>query len=285
MKTYLNMLQHVLDNGTKRGDRTGTGTTSVFGYQMRYDLQDGFPIVTTKRVWWRGVAEELLWFISGSDNKKELQARGISIWDEWGNDETGDLGPVYGYQWRSWPFIDLGDQVGYGGGDVGVYHAQRLALDQVANVVMSLQHNPESRRHIIATWNASQISEMALPPCHGLVIQFYVREGSYLDCHMYQRSADAFLGVPFNISSYALFTHMMAQVVGLEPGEFIHSFGDLHIYDNHRDQVQEQLSRNPKALPTLRLNPDIDDIDDFTFEDITLEGYTHHPAIKAPVAI
>lgn len=267
MRTYLDLVQHVLDNGTEKGDRTGTGTLSVFGYQCRYDLQEGFPIVTTKRVWWRGVVEELLWMLSGSSNKFDLASKGISIWNEWGNDETGDLGPVYGFQWRSWPKPD---------GE---------SLDQLNRVINSLRNNPESRRHIMTTWNAGQIEEMALPPCHGVVSQFYVREGKYLDCHMYQRSGDVFLGVPFNFSSYSLLTHMIAQVVGLEPGEFIHTLGDAHIYSNHMDQVREQLTREPLPLPTLRLNPDITDIDDFTFDDIELIGYKHHPAIKAPVAV
>lgn len=267
MRTYLDLVQHVLDHGEERGDRTGTGTISVFGYQSRYNLQEGFPIVTTKRVWWRGVVEELLWMLSGSGNKFDLEAKGITIWSEWGNDETGELGPVYGVQWRTWPTLEGN------------------TLDQLGRVIEGLQNNPESRRHVMSTWNAGQIDEMALPPCHGVSVQFYVRKGKYLDCHMYQRSGDVFLGIPFNISSYSLLTHMIAQVVGLEPGEFIHTIGDAHIYSNHLDQVREQLTRDPLPLPTLRLNPEITDIDDFTFDDIELIGYKYHPAIKAPVAV
>lgn len=283
MKQYHELLEHVLENGTDKGDRTGTGTRSVFGYQTRYDLSEGFPMVTTKRTWWRGVAQELLWFLSGSTNKFELQDRGVSIWNEWGDDDTGELGPVYGYQWRSWPFVDLGKRVDESSGDIGVYHAQRHAVDQIENVIESIKHNPNSRRHIVSAWNVGQVEQMALPPCH-ILFQFYVADGK-LSCQLYQRSADAFLGVPFNIASYSLLTHMIAQVCGLEVGEFIHSFGDLHIYSNHMDQVYEQLSRDPYDLPTLKLNPEITDIDDFTYDDLELVDYKHHPAIKAPVAV
>lgn len=266
MKTYLDMLQHVLDNGTDGGDRTGTGTRSVFGYQARYDLQKGFPLVTTKRVWFRGIVEELLWMLRGSTDVTELEDRGITIWSEW-KGEDGTIGEGYGRQFRA--HLD---------------HEGNNTIDQVAEVIESLRQNPDSRRHVISLWNPADMRRTTLPCCHGTVIQFNVR-GAYLDCQMMQRSADCFLGVPYNIASYSLLTHMIAQVVGLEPGHFVHTLGDLHIYSNHMDQVLEQLSREPKPLPTLRLNPDIDAIDDFTYEDIELIGYEHHPAIKAPVAV
>jgi thymidylate synthase len=277
MRQYLDLLEYVLENGSEKGDRTGTGTLSTFGYQNRYDLSEGFPIVTTKRVWWRGVAEELLWFLSGSTNKFDLQERGVSIWDEWGDDETGELGPVYGYQWRSWPkYIRERRAVPY-------FAYSTRPIDQIANVIESIKTNPNSRRHIVSAWNAAQIEEMALPPCH-ILFQFYVDDGK-LSCQLYQRSADAFLGVPFNIASYALLTHMIAQVCDLEVGTFVHSFGDLHIYQNHLEQVRTQLAREPKHLPTLMLNPKIKDIDGFTYEDINLVGYKHDPKITAPVAV
>lgn len=267
MKTYLELLEHVLENGVERDDRTGTGTISVFGYQNRYDLQEGFPIVTTKRVWFRAVVEELLWMLRGSVDVSELEDKGITIWSEWAG-EDGTIGEGYGRQFRD--HLD---------------HEGDNTIDQVAEVIEALKQNPDSRRHIISLWNPADMRRTTLPCCHGTVVQFYVRDGEFLDCHMYQRSADAFLGVPFNISSYSLLTHMVAQVVGLEPGEFIHSFGDLHIYQNHVDQIKEQLSREPKDLPTLELNPDIVDIDEFTWDDVELEGYEYHPHISAPVAV
>lgn len=262
MDTYLKSLRHVLENGSDRGDRTGTGTRSVFGMQTRYDLTQGFPATTTKRLWFKGVVHELLWFLKGETNIAYLQENKVKIWDAWA-DEDGELGPVYGQQWRSW-------------GSSGV--------DQIKQIVKSLRDNPESRRHIVSAWNVADIDKMALPPCH-LLFQFYVREGKYLDCQLYQRSADMFLGVPFNIASYSVLTHMLAQVCGYTAGEFVHTIGDAHIYSNHFDQVEEQLSREPMELPTLWLNPEIKDIDDFTFEDIRLEGYRSHPTIKAPIAV
>ena len=264
MKQYLDLLRHIRENGVYKSDRTGVGTQSVFGYQMRFNLEDGFPLLTTKKVHLRSIIHELLWFIAGDTNIKYLHDNKVSIWDEWA-DENGDLGPVYGHQWRSWPTPDGGH------------------IDQLKNVVESLKHNPDSRRHIISAWNVAEVDRMALPPCHTL-FQFYVAEGR-LSCQLYQRSADTFLGVPFNIASYALLTMMMAQVCGYKPGDFVHTFGDVHIYRNHFDQVAEQLGRTPRPLPTMKINPDVKDIFDFKYEDFTLEGYDPWPAIKAPVAV
>lgn len=299
MKQYLDLLQHVLDHGTERLDRTGTGTVGVFGYQMRFDLSEGFPALTTKKLHLRSIIHELLWFLRGDTNIKYLKDNGVSIWDEWA-DENGDLGPVYGSQWRSWPD-------GKGG-----------TIDQIANVVRQIKENPYSRRLLVTAWNPAEIEEMALPPCHCL-FQFYVEPSSTsgqvtkllsdqeasaslshpatqshshpqasrgrLSCQLYQRSADIFLGVPFNIASYALLTMMMAQVCGLEPGEFVHTFGDAHIYKNHLDQVRLQLTRDPRPLPTMRINPAVKDIFDFKYEDFTLENYNPHPHIKGEVSV
>lgn len=264
MQNYLDLLRHVMENGTAKTDRTGTGTKSVFGYQLRYDLQKGFPLVTTKKVHTKSIIHELLWFLKGETNIKYLKENGVSIWDEWA-DENGDLGPVYGYQWRSWP-------------DYNGKH-----IDQISQVVETLKKNPDSRRIIVSAWNVAQLDEMALMPCHAL-FQFYVADGK-LSCQLYQRSADLFLGVPFNIASYALLTMMLAQVCDLELGEFIHTFGDAHIYNNHFEQVELQLSRETRPLPTMKINPDIKNIFDFTFEDFKLENYDPHPTIKAPVAV
>lgn len=264
MKQYLNLLEDIMENGTFKGDRTGTGTKSVFGRQIRFDLSEGFPLVTTKKVHLRSIIYELLWFLSGSTNIKYLNDNGVTIWDEWA-DENGDLGPVYGHQWRSWPTPDGG------------------TIDQIANLVESLKNNPNSRRHIVSAWNVAEVDHMALPPCHSL-FQFYVADGR-LSCQLYQRSADMFLGVPFNIASYALLTMMLAQVCGYEPGDFVHTFGDAHIYTNHFDQVRLQLSREPKSLPIMKINPEVKDIFDFRYEDFTLEGYDPYPRIPAPVAV
>jgi len=264
MQNYLNLLQHILDTGTSKTDRTGTGTQSVFGYQLRYDLSKGFPLVTTKKTHLKSIIYELLWFLSGDTNIKYLNDHGVSIWDGWA-DENGDLGPVYGAQWRSWSGAD---------GSV---------TDQIAQVVEQIKTNPDSRRLIVSAWNPSEIPKMALAPCHAL-FQFYVSDNK-LSLQLYQRSADVFLGVPFNIASYALLLMMVAQVTDLEVGEYIHSFGDVHIYNNHREQVQKQLSRSPKPLPTMRLNKEVKSLFDFKFEDFTLENYDPHPGIKAPVAI
>ena len=264
MKPYLDLMRHVLEHGTKKDDRTGTGTLSVFGWQMRYDLAAGFPLVTTKKCHLRSIIHELLWFLQGDTNIKYLKENGVSIWDEWA-DENGNLGPVYGHQWRSWPKPDGG------------------TIDQISEVVKTLKTNPDSRRIIVSAWNVADLDRMALAPCHAF-FQFYVADGR-LSCQLYQRSADIFLGVPFNIASYALLTLMMAQVTGLKPGDFVHTLGDAHLYLNHLDQAREQLSRDPRPLPTMKLNPEVKDIFGFRFEDFTLEGYDPHPAIKAPVAV
>ncbi len=257
-------MQHVLDHGTKKSDRTGTGTTSVFGYQMRFDLSKGFPLVTTKKCHLKSIVHELLWFLQGSTNTKYLKENGVSIWDEWAN-ENGDLGPVYGKQWRSWETVD------------------GRVIDQIKIAVETIKKNPDSRRIIVSAWNVGELDRMALAPCHAF-FQFYVADGK-LSCQLYQRSADIFLGVPFNIASYALLTMMMAQVCGLKYGDFVHTFGDAHLYSNHMEQTALQLSREPRALPTMKINADVKDILGFKFEDFTLEGYDPHPAIKAPVAI
>ena len=264
MKPYLDLMRHVLEHGTKKDDRTGTGTLSVFGWQMRYDLAAGFPLVTTKKCHLRSIIHELLWFLQGDTNIKYLKENGVSIWDEWA-DEHGNLGPVYGHQWRSWPKPDGG------------------TIDQISDVVKTLRSNPDSRRIIVSAWNVADLDRMALAPCHAF-FQFYVADGK-LSCQLYQRSADIFLGVPFNIASYALLTLMMAQVTGLKPGDFVHTLGDAHLYLNHLDQAREQLSRDPRPLPTMTLNPEVKDIFAFRFEDFTLSGYDPHPAIKAPVAV
>jgi len=264
MRQYLDLLRHVRDAGVFRGDRTGVGTQSVFGYQMRFDLAAGFPVLTTKKLHLKSIIHELLWFLAGDTNIKYLKDNGVRIWDEWA-DEDGELGPVYGYQWRSWPTPDGGK------------------IDQITNLMRDLKSNPNSRRHIVCAWNVANVDDMALPPCHCL-FQFYVADGR-LSCQLYQRSADIFLGVPFNIASYALLTMMVAQVTGLEPGEFIHTFGDAHLYSNHMEQVEEQLSRTPLALPRMKLNPDINDLFAFRFEDMELSGYESHPHISAPIAV
>ncbi|HEY9100362.1 MAG TPA: thymidylate synthase [Thiobacillus sp.] len=264
MKPYLDLMRHVLEHGTQKNDRTGTGTLSVFGWQMRYNLATGFPLVTTKKCHLRSILHELLWFLQGDTNIRYLKENGVSIWDEWA-DENGNLGPVYGHQWRSWPRPD------------------GSTIDQISEVVKTLKTNPDSRRIIVSAWNVADLDKMALAPCHAF-FQFYVADGK-LSCQLYQRSADIFLGVPFNIASYALLTLMMAQVTGLEPGDFVHTLGDAHLYSNHLDQAREQLSREPRPLPTMTLNPDVKDIFAFRFEDFTLSGYDPHPAIKAPVAV
>ncbi len=264
MQNYLTLLQHILDNGTPKGDRTGTGTLSCFGYQMRFDLAAGFPAITTKRLYFKTMAHELIWFLSGETNIAYLKANKVRIWDEWA-DENGDLGPVYGAQWRSWP-----DPAGG-------------SVDQIANVVQQIRENPNSRRHIVSAWNPALVDEMALPPCHAL-FQFYVADGR-LSCQLYQRSADVFLGVPFNIASYALLTHMVAQVCGLQVGEFVHTFGDVHLYNNHVEQAKLQLQRSPHALPALWLDPSVTKLEDFTIEHIRLNDYTHDAAISAPIAV
>lgn len=264
MQQYLDLMQHVLDRGTDKADRTGTGTRSVFGYQMRFNLADGFPVLTTKKLHLRSIIYELLWFLRGDTNIGYLHEHNVSIWDEWA-DADGNLGPVYGYQWRSWPAPD------------GSH------IDQISNLLQQIKHNPDSRRLIVSAWNPALIDEMALPPCHAL-FQFYVVEGK-LSCQLYQRSADIFLGVPFNIASYALLTMMIAQVCDLEPGEFIHTLGDAHLYSNHFEQAKLQLSRTPKKLPQMHLNPDVKDLFSFQFEDFTLTDYHPDAHIKAPVAI
>jgi len=264
MRQYLDLMQHVLDHGTEKSDRTGTGTLSVFGYQMRFHLNQGFPLLTTKKVHLRSIIHELLWFLQGSTNIKYLKDNGVSIWDEWA-DENGDLGPVYGKQWRSWATVD------------------GRVVDQISEVIAQIRKNPDSRRLIVSAWNVGELGKMALAPCHAF-FQFYVADGK-LSCQLYQRSADIFLGVPFNIASYALLTLMVAQVCGLQPGDFVHTFGDAHLYSNHMEQTRLQLSRELRPLPTMKINPNVKNIFDFKFEDFTLEGYDPHPAIRAPVAV
>ncbi len=264
MKQYLDLMRHVKDSGTVKGDRTGTGTISVFGYQMRFDLREGFPMVTTKKLHLKSIVHELLWFLAGDTNIGYLQENGVRIWDEWA-DEVGDLGPVYGHQWRSWPT------------------PSGATVDQISGLVDMITNNPDSRRLIVSAWNVADVDHMALPPCHCL-FQFYVANGR-LSCQLYQRSADIFLGVPFNIASYALLTQMLAQVCGLEAGEFIHTFGDAHLYSNHMEQVDLQLSREPMALPTMKINSQVKDIFDFTFADFELQGYDCHPHIAGKVAV
>ena len=257
-------MKHILENGTEKGDRTGTGTKSVFGYQMRFDLSEGFPCVTTKKLHLRSIIHELLWFLQGDQNIKYLKENGVSIWDEWA-DEDGNLGPVYGVQWRSWVTPD------------------GRKVDQIQKLIDGIKNNPDSRRHIVSAWNVADVDNMALPPCHTL-FQFYVADGK-LSCQLYQRSADVFLGVPFNIASYALFTMMVAQVCDLEPGDFVHTFGDAHLYSNHMEQTELQLSRDPRPLPTMKINPDVKDIFSFRFEDFELINYDPHPHIKGAVAV
>jgi len=264
MQQYTDLLKHVLDNGTKKEDRTGTGTKSVFGYQMRFDLADGFPVITTKKLHLKSIIHELLWFLKGSTNVKYLQENGVRIWNEWA-DEDGELGPIYGYQWRSWP--------DYKGGNI----------DQISQVIESIKNNPNSRRHIVSAWNVGAIDDMNLPPCH-ILFQFYVADGK-LSCQLYQRSADIFLGVPFNIASYALLLQMVAQVTGLEPGTFVHTLGDAHIYLNHIEQSKLQVSRTPYKLPTMKMNPDVKNIFDFKYEDFELVGYESHPHIKGAISV
>ena len=264
MQQYLDLMRDALENGAERGDRTGTGTRGVFGRQMRFDLSEGFPLVTTKKVHLRSIVHELVWFLRGETNIGYLREHGVSIWDEWA-DEAGDLGPVYGRQWRSWPRPDGG------------------TVDQIGWVQDEIRRNPDSRRLVVSAWNPGQLDEMALAPCHCL-FQFYVSEGR-LSCQLYQRSADIFLGVPFNIASYAILTHAMAVATGLKPGDFVHTFGDAHLYLNHLEQAKTQLAREPKPLPTLRVNPDLTDVRDLRFEDVTVEGYEAYPHIKAPVAV
>jgi len=264
MKQYLDLMRHVRDHGTRKEDRTGTGTVSVFGYQMRFDLAAGFPLVTTKKCHLRSILHELLWFLKGETNLRYLHDNKVTIWDEWA-DEEGNLGPVYGYQWRSWPTPDGG------------------SIDQISQVIEQLRSNPDSRRIIVSAWNVSDIEHMALPPCHAF-FQFYVADGR-LSCQLYQRSADIFLGVPFNIASYALLTMMMAQVTGLQAGDFVHTFGDAHLYLNHLEQANLQLSRTPRQLPVMRINPDVDDLFAFRYEDFELQNYDPYPHIKAPVAV
>jgi thymidylate synthase len=264
MKQYLDLMRHVRDHGTRKEDRTGTGTLSVFGYQMRFDLAEGFPLVTTKKCHLRSILHELLWFLKGDTNIRYLHENRVTIWDEWA-DEQGELGPIYGHQWRSWPAADGG------------------SIDQISQVIDQLRQTPDSRRIIVSAWNVGEIENMALPPCHAF-FQFYVADGR-LSCQLYQRSADIFLGVPFNIASYALLTMMMAQVTGLRVGDFIHTFGDAHLYLNHLEQADLQLSRTPHRLPTMRINPDVDDLFAFSFDDFALQDYDPHPHIKAPVAV
>ena len=264
MQAYLDLLRHIKTHGTIKGDRTGTGTISTFGYQMRFDLSQGFPLLTTKKLHLRSIIYELLWFLRGETNIQYLHDHKVTIWDEWA-DANGELGPIYGYQWRSWPTPDGGH------------------IDQITQLIDQIRNNPNSRRLIVSAWNVAEIDKMALPPCHSL-FQFYVADGK-LSCQLYQRSADVFLGVPFNIASYALLTMMIAKVTGLTPGDFVHTLGDAHIYLNHQEQVEEQLSRTPRPLPTMKLNPEVKSIFDFQYEDFTLEGYDPYPTIKAPIAV
>ena len=264
MKQYLDLMQKVLNEGQKKSDRTGTGTLSIFGHQMEFNLSDGFPLVTTKKVHLKSIVHELIWFLQGSTNISYLKENGVSIWDEWA-DENGDLGPVYGAQWRSWPDGNNG------------------TIDQIQNLIQGIKTNPDSRRHIVSAWNPALVDEMALPPCHSL-FQFYVADGE-LSCQLYQRSADIFLGVPFNIASYALLTHMVAHVCNLKARKFVHTFGDAHLYLNHLDQAKLQLSRDTKMLPQLKLNPEVKNIFDFKFEDIEITNYESHPSISAPIAV
>jgi thymidylate synthase len=264
MKQYLDLLQHVLKEGADKKDRTGTGTKSVFGYQMRFNLSDGFPLMTTKKLHLKSIIYELLWFLKGDTNIKYLNDNQVNIWNEWA-DKEGNLGHIYGFQWRSWPSSEGG------------------SIDQIASVIRSIKENPDSRRHIVSAWNVGDLTNMALPPCH-VLFQFYVA-GSRLSCQLYQRSADIFIGVPFNIASYALLLMMVAQVTGLEPGDFIHTLGDAHIYNNHLEQVNIQLTRQPRTLPLMKLNPEIKNIEDFTFSDFTLENYDPHPHIKASISV
>ncbi len=264
MQQYFDLLEHILEHGYLKGDRTGTGTRSVFGYQMRFDLSQGFPLMTTKALHLRSVIHELLWFLAGDTNIRYLNQNGVKIWDAWANSE-GELGPIYGYQWRSWPTSD------------------GRHIDQISQVVEQIEKDPDSRRHIVCAWNVADVEKMKLPPCHTL-FQFYVVDGA-LSCQLYQRSADVFLGVPFNIASYALLTLMVAQVCGLRPAEFVHTFGDVHLYLNHHDQARAQLERTPRRLPLMKLNPDVTSIFDFSYEDFALEGYDPHPNIKAPIAV
>jgi len=264
MRQYLDLVQHILDNGVDKADRTGTGTRSIFGYQMRFDLGDRFPMLTTKKLHTPSIIHELLWFLTGDTNIRYLNDNGVRIWNEWA-DEDGELGPVYGYQWRSWPTADGRN------------------IDQITQVTEQIRHSPDSRRHIVSAWNVGDVETMALPPCH-LLFQFYVAEGR-LSCQLYQRSADVFLGVPFNIASYALLTLMVAQSCDLQPGEFVHTFGDAHLYLNHLGQARLQLDREPRSLPKMRLNPEVDSVLDFRFEDFSLDDYDAHPHIKAPIAV
>ncbi len=264
MRAYLDLLSQILEHGTGKSDRTGTGTLALFGHQMRFDLRESFPLLTTKKLHLKSIVHELIWFLSGSTNVAYLREHGVRIWDEWA-DPSGELGPVYGHQWRAWPGRDGGE------------------IDQIARLVEGIRENPDSRRHIVSAWNPADLDRMALPPCHAL-FQFYVARGE-LSCQLYQRSADVFLGVPFNIASYALLCAMVAQVTGLKPGDFVHTFGDVHLYLNHLDQAREQLTRAPRPLPRLRLNREVRSIFDFRFEDVAIEGYDPHPAIRAPIAV
>ena len=264
MKQYLELLEHILDHGVAKPDRTGTGTRAVFGYQMRFDLSENFPILTTKKIHLKSIIHELLWFLQGESNIRYLQENGVRIWNEWA-DENGELGPVYGVQWRSWRGAD------------------GAVVDQISNVIERIKTKPYSRRHIVSAWNVAEIEKMALPPCH-MMFQFFVADGR-LSCQLYQRSADTFLGVPFNISSYALLTLMIAQATGLEPGEFVHTFGDVHLYNNHLEQARLQLTREPYPLPTMQINPEVKNIFDFRYEDFELVDYVHHPHIKAPISV